>query len=434
MPRCPVCQCQYIHNKDSYCPCCNWNLPPYSTPMAWIPEIVQKEDIRLTWAKKMWSHLQSAQEKLKQAQIQLEQANQRASQISLQFEQSYQERSTLTETLHQQEAKLTLLQEQLQQSSREMAQLRTELDSIKQDGKHNKQTTEPNLPIQKVYSSDKLQEFSFEVVTINNMAQPINCSIKKALYFPEHLGNNVSLDMVYIPGGRFLMGSPESELGREINEEPQHLVTLQSFYISRFPVTQAQWKEIATLPQLNRYLNPDPSNFQHPDLPVEQVSWYDAVEFCERLSQLTNHIYRLPSEAQWEFACRAGTITPFHFGETITSNLANYDGSYIYDSETKGLYRQKTTPVGSFQLANAFGLSDLHGNVWEWCADSWHENYQNAPADGSDWHLDQSNNCRVLRGGAWYCLPTLCRSAQRHWDKADHAGSGTGFRVVCLAI
>ncbi|HEY9800571.1 MAG TPA: SUMF1/EgtB/PvdO family nonheme iron enzyme [Leptolyngbyaceae cyanobacterium] len=434
MPRCPVCQSKYVHNKDSYCPCCNWNLPPYPFPIAWIPEIIQKEDIRLAWAQKIWSLLQSAQDKLNQAQIQLEQANQSASQMSLQLEQSYQERSALSETLQKQEAKLKLLQEQLQQSSKEIAQLQTELDGIKQQRPQNQQTIEPNLPIQTVSISDNLQEFSFEVVTLNNMGQPINCSINKAQYFPEPLGNSLFLDMVYIPSGTFLMGSPENELGRESNEGPQHPVTLPSFYISRFPITQTQWKKVAGLPQINRYLNPELSNFQHPDLPVEQVCWYDAVEFCERLSQLTNHRYQLPSEAQWEFACRAGTTTPFHYGETITSHLANYDGSYIYDSETEGLYRQKTTPVGSFQLANAFGLSDLHGNVWEWCADSWHENYQNAPADGSVWQLDEANNCRVLRGGAWYCLPTLCRSAQRHWDKADHAGSGTGFRVVCLAI
>ncbi|MBW4430866.1 MAG: SUMF1/EgtB/PvdO family nonheme iron enzyme [Pelatocladus maniniholoensis HA4357-MV3] len=401
--------------------------------MGWIPEIVQKENTRLAWAKKIWTALQLAQERFKQAQMQLEQANQRASQISLQFEQSYQERSALAETLHKQEARLALLQEQLQQSTREMAQLRTELDGIKQERKH-KHTIVPHFQLQKVSSSVKLQEFSFEVVTLNNRGQPINCSINKAEYFQEHLGNSVFLDMIYIPGGTFLMGSPEDELGRESNEGPQHPVALQPFYLSRFPITQAQWKVIAQLPQINRYLNPDPSNFKHPDIPVEKVCWHDAVEFCARLSQLTGHSYRLPSEAEWEFACRAGTTTPFHFGETITSNLANYDGSYIYGSGTEGPYRQQTTSVGCFQVANVFGLSDLHGNVWEWCADSWHENYQDAPSDGSIWQLDESNNYRVLRGGAWYCLPTLCRSTQRHWDQADHAGSGTGFRVVCFAI
>ncbi|WP_257999267.1 formylglycine-generating enzyme family protein [Fischerella thermalis] len=433
MPRCPVCQSKYIHNKDEYCPCCNWNLPPYPFPMGWIPEIVQKENIRLAWAKQIWTAFKLAQERLKQVQIQLEEAKQRASQMNLQFEQSYQERSALAETLHKQEARLALLQEQLQQSTQQMAQLRTELEGIKQERKH-KHTIVPHFQLQKGSASVKIQEFSFEVVTLNNWGQPINCSINKAQYLQEHLGNNVFLDMVYIPGGAFLMGSPEDELGRESNEGPQHPVALQPFYLSRFPITQAQWRVIAQLPQINRYLNPDPSNFKHPDTPVEKVSWYDAIEFCARLSQLTGHSYRLPSEAEWEFACRAGTTTPFHFGETITSNLANYDGSYIYGSGTEGPYRQQTTPVGYFQIANAFGLSDLHGNVWEWCADSWHENYQDAPSDGSIWQLDESNNCRILRGGAWYCLPALCRSAQRHWDQADHAGSGTGFRVVCFTI
>lgn len=433
MPRCPICQSKYIQNKDDYCPCCNWNLPSYPFPMGWIPEIVQKENTRLAWAKQIWTAFKLAQERLKQAQIQLEQTNQHASKIRLQFEQSYQERAALTEALHKQEAKLTLLQEQLQQSTQQMAQLRTELDSIKQERKH-KHTIVPHFQLQKVSSSVKLQEFSFEVVTLNTLGRPINCSINKAQYFQEHLKNSVFLDMVYIPGGTFLMGSPEDELGRESNEEPQHPVALQPFHISRFPITQAQWQIISQLPQINRYLNPDPSNFKHPDTPVEKVCWYDAVEFCARLSQLTGHNYRLPSEAEWEFACRAGTTTPFHFGETISSNLANYDGSYTYGSETEGPYRQQTTSVGYFQIANAFGLSDLHGNVWEWCADSWHENYQDAPSDGSIWELNKFNNCRVLRGGAWYCLPALCRSAQRHWDQADHSGSGIGFRVACFTI
>jgi formylglycine-generating enzyme required for sulfatase activity len=239
------------------------------------------------------------------------------------------------------------------------------------------------------------------------------------------------LNLVCLLEGTFLMGSPEDEAGRESHETPQHRVSLQSFCLSQFPITQAQWQAIAFLPQVNRPLNSDPSNFKGGDLPVEQVCWHDAVEFCARLTRFTGRHYRLPSEAEWEYACRAGTNTPFHFGETITSNLANYDGSYTYKAEAQGQYRQRTTSVGSLEVANSFGLYDLHGNVWEWCADSWHEDYRDAPVDGSVWDSNCSDNRRVLRGGAWYCLPNLCRSAQRHWELEDHGGSGTSFRVAC---
>jgi formylglycine-generating enzyme required for sulfatase activity len=211
----------------------------------------------------------------------------------------------------------------------------------------------------------------------------------------------VTLEMVAIPGGTFLMGSPESEPERSDRESPQHTVTIQPFFMGKFPVTQAQWQAVASLPKVNIDLKPDPSNFKGANRPVEQVSWNDAVEFCARLSKATGREYRLPSEAEWEYACRAGTTTPFHFGETITTDLANYDGNYTYGSGSKGQYRKQTTDVGSFP-ANAFGLHDMHGNVWEWCQDTWHENYNGAPTDGSAWVDENANqNIRILRGGSW---------------------------------
>ena len=126
------------------------------------------------------------------------------------------------------------------------------------------------------------------------------------------------------------MGSPEDERERYSNESPQHEVTVKSFFMGKYPVTQAQWKVVAALPQVNRKLNPDPSIFKGNDRPVETVSWYYAVEFCDRLSKLTGKSYRLPSEAEWEYACRAGTTTPFHFGKIITTDLANYNGNYNF--------------------------------------------------------------------------------------------------------
>jgi formylglycine-generating enzyme required for sulfatase activity len=203
--------------------------------------------------------------------------------------------------------------------------------------------------------------------------------------------------------------------------------------MSKYPVTQAQWKFVASLPQVNRELKPEPSYFQGENRPVEGVSWYDAVEFCDRLSEYTGRNYRLPSEAEWEYACRAGTTTPFHFGKTITSELANYNAEYTYGTGKKGIYRKETTEVGHFGVANAFGLYDMHGNVWEWCADQWHDNYEEAPTDGSAWIVDNSNDyqLRLLRGGSWFGSPVVCRSAYRSINNPDFVSDFIGFRLVC---
>jgi formylglycine-generating enzyme required for sulfatase activity len=229
--------------------------------------------------------------------------------------------------------------------------------------------------------------------------------------------------MVKIPGGNFTMGSPSSEKNRGDDEGPQHLVRIQPFFMGKYPVTQAQYQAI---------IGKNPSNFKGDDRPVEQVTWHDAVEFCARLSQKTGRQYRLPSEAEWEYACRAGTTTPFYFRETITPELANYDGNYIYGSGSKGKYRQKTTNVGSFK-PNNFGLYDMHGNVWEWCADHWHGNYDGAPTDGSAWIEGGDASRRVLRGGSWDYNPVYCRSAYRGHLNPDFAYYYIGFRVVCSA-
>ncbi|MFM6156880.1 MAG: formylglycine-generating enzyme family protein, partial [Sphaerospermopsis kisseleviana] len=233
---------------------------------------------------------------------------------------------------------------------------------------------------------------------------------RTAQQFTEQLNNEIKLEMVSIPGDTFMMGSPPQELERRNSESPQHTVTVQPFFMGKYQVTQAQWRFVAELPQVNRELNPDPANFKGDNRPVERVSWYDAVEFCTRLSNYTKRPYSLPSEAQWEYACRAGTTTPFHFGETITTDLANYDGDYIYGDGVKGVYRQETTEVGSFGVANNFGLYDMHGNVWEWCLDDWHDNYKGAPTDGSAW-FDENTNLfdkskpALLRGGSWDSNP-----------------------------
>ena len=182
----------------------------------------------------------------------------------------------------------------------------------------------------------QFQTFEFDVATVEvkqsgrrkNPQVIISRSRHQAQYFKEDLGNGVTLEMVNIPGGTFTMGAPETEKESRDEERPQHQVTVPPFFMGKYPVTQAQWQAVAAFPQVNRELNPDPSTFKGSDRPVETISWYDADEFCARLSKATGRDYRLPSESEWEYACRAGTTTPFHFGETITSELANYDGNY----------------------------------------------------------------------------------------------------------
>ena len=272
--------------------------------------------------------------------------------------------------------------------------------------------------------------FEFEVVTVNGRGKIINKVWKQAEYFSEPLGNGIDLEMVYIPGGTFMMGSPEDERYRQSREKPQHEVRVEAFYMGKYQVTQKQWQAVAKLPKIERDLDPEPSRFKGENRPVEQVSWYDAVEFCGRLSKATGKEYRLPSEAEWEYACRAGSSTPFHYGETITSELANYDASVTYASEAAGEYRRETTAVGSFP-PNSFGLYDMHGNVDEWCADPWHGNYEGAPKDGSLWLENGDDNYSPLRGGCWNFSSRNCRSAYRIYGSRDVINYSVGFRVSC---
>jgi len=261
----------------------------------------------------------------------------------------------------------------------------------------------------------------------------IRRSRKQAHYFVEKLGELVGLDMILIPAGTFLMGSPKDELDRNDDEGPQHDVRVSSFFMGRYPVTQAQWRFVAGLTQVNRELDLDPSNFKGDDHPVERVSWHDAVEFCDRLAKHTGRPYRLPTEAEWEYACRAGTQTPFYFGKTLTTELANYDGNYTYNDGSKGEYRETTISVDHFGIANAFGLCDVHGNVREWCQDHRHGSYEGAPTDGSAWLSKDENASRVVRGGSWGDYPRYCRSAFRLYYTPDDRFGSIGFRVVCSA-
>jgi formylglycine-generating enzyme required for sulfatase activity len=260
-----------------------------------------------------------------------------------------------------------------------------------------------------------------ELVTTNKYGEIIQRQQRIARYFTEDLGNGVTLEMAAITGGTFMMGSPENEAGRQNNESPQHQVTVPSFFMGKYPVTQAQYQAI---------MGTNPSHFKGENRPVEIVSWNDAVAFCELLSQRTGKNYTLPSEAQWEYACRAGTTTPFYFGESITPDLVNYDGNYPYGYAPQGEYRIQTTDVGFFP-PNAFGLYDMHGNVWEWCFDDWVDSYNNAPTNGSA--VTISINAKLLRGGSWFITSGYCRSARRYYNDAGFIYYSYGFRVVCDA-
>lgn len=284
---------------------------------------------------------------------------------------------------------------------------------------------------QPTLTSDSCETQCFETVIVNRRGKIISRETKTANYYTEDLNDGISLEMSAIPGGKFLMGANYHENGCSW-EKPQHEVTIQPFFMGKYPITQAQWREIASRTDLGmRDLKTDPSKFRGDNRPVEQVSWYDAVEFCARLSKLTGREYLLPSEAQWEYACRAGTSTAFYFGETITSKLANYNAQYTYADEQSGQYRRETTPVGQFP-PNAFGLYDMHGNVSEWCADIWHDNYSYAPSDGSVW-LRSDYARRVTRGSSLRSNPYKCRSADRDCVLPYAIEPDMGFRVVCIS-
>jgi formylglycine-generating enzyme required for sulfatase activity len=297
------------------------------------------------------------------------------------------------------------------------------------------------------------QSLPFEIVQVDATGTIIKRENLSAPLLVEDLGNGVQLEMMMIPGGKFWMGQTETEkeeLIRQVGEEdyqklytrelPRHQVTLNPFLMGRYTVTQAQWKQIAALEKVEINLTTD-FNFRFPDNsnPAERVTWNEAVEFCIRLSKATGRDYRLPTEAEWEYACRARTVTPFYFGETITTDLVNYDGNYAYGQGPEGKYLEKTTPVGNY-VPNGWGLHEMHGNVWEWCSDDWHDNYKEKPDElkqnGNTSWISTPRNTRAyskpFRGGSWYNTPRNCRSAFRNDDMPDIQNSRIGFRVVCF--
>jgi eukaryotic-like serine/threonine-protein kinase len=275
--------------------------------------------------------------------------------------------------------------------------------------------------------------FSFETVSVTDHSEVAHYTRKNAFYYTEKLENDITIDLIYIPTGSFIMGSPEEVSDDKAFERfkpmeiPQHLVNISSFYMAKYPTTQEQYYAI---------MGENPSDFSGNNLPVEQVTWHKAKEYCRKLSQKTGKNYALPSESQWEYACRAGTNTLFSFGDRITTDIANYNGKFTYKNHQLGLNRNQTTEVDKFP-PNGFGIYDLHGNVCEWCEDTYHPNYEGAPTDGKPWIEEDLPDSiypdyehHNLRGGSWFVGLCGCRSASRF--SGSSIPNTVGFRVVCF--
>ena len=235
-------------------------------------------------------------------------------------------------------------------------------------------------------------------------------------------------EMVVVPSGSFTMGSPTGEDGRDDDEGPQREVRIAyRFAVGVYEVTFSEWEACLDAGGCGGYV-PDDEGWGRGNRPVVNVSWDDAQSYVRWLSEKTGHEYRLLSESEWEYVARAGTTTPFYFGSTISTDEANYDGNYTYGTGRKGVDREKTVAVGSFS-ANAWGVYDMHGNVWEWVEDCYNDSYVGAPTNGSAW---ESENCgvRVLRGGSWYSAPEDLRFANRNRSSAYLRFSKFGFRVL----
>jgi formylglycine-generating enzyme required for sulfatase activity len=263
-----------------------------------------------------------------------------------------------------------------------------------------------------------LISFKFESVRVDECGEIIERQQLQMQAYHQPLSSEVKLEMVQLPGGFSQMGSPPHQ--GYTDEHPQHPTYISSFLIGKFLVTQAQWKAV-----MGKDLPYRRAGALHP---ADRASWKDASAFCQRLAQKSGLDYRLPSEAEWEYACRAGTSSPFCYGPTLTTDLANYCGDHVFAKEAQGVYRHGTSQVGSFP-PNAFGLYDMHGNLWEWCADDWFEDY-NGASTGSQPRKKQDDTFKVVRGGSWHETPNHCRSAVRLKFAAREGDDVVGFRIA----
>jgi formylglycine-generating enzyme required for sulfatase activity len=301
-----------------------------------------------------------------------------------------------------------------------------------------------------VKAPEQVFTYEYNSITSDPRGRVVSSEKRVGRYLSEEIGPGTVLEMVEIPAGNFLMGASElalqqlrkeaaAELGKKLEgqvverlpwEGPQRVVKVNGFHMSKFEITQAQWRAVAALPKVKLELMAEPSEFRGDNLPVERVTWDEAVEFCARLTRATGRKYRLPTEAEWEYACRAGSESSFHFGETLTTEWASFNGRRTFGKSPKGEARLQPSPVGSYGLANAFGLYDMHGNVWEWCQDNWHETHLGAPDEAHLWNASGIAYLKALRGGAWDSLAIESRSSSRNRMTAGIRLNSIGFRVV----
>jgi formylglycine-generating enzyme required for sulfatase activity len=278
-------------------------------------------------------------------------------------------------------------------------------------------------------------EFNLPQVACEPPLAVVQDQPRQAYRFMETLTDRVNLEMIAIPGGQVQVTRPEdsdrSVRGHDSGALPS-TAAVEDFFMGRYPVTQAQWRAVARLPGVNRPLHPDPSHFKGDDRPVERISWHDAVEFCDRLSAHTGRAYRLPTETEWEYACRAGTTTPFNYGPSLSPQLANYRWPQTELAPLSPLSPGHTTPVDQFEYANGFGLSDMHGNVLEWCQDAWPGAAE--VRDGVDDLLQSQPVQRVLRGGCWLFPPEQCTADSRQAELSLRAYDYIGLRVCCSSL
>lgn len=418
---CPICQTTNIEETQKVCPTCGYDISPYPLSLVEIPHtLISKEQQRIAWARELWKQFQAqiaqTQVKIARTDDELDQRVKEIEQLQL-IENQSQFSAPLPESIPPGvAAKFSELEQRLEAIESQLPGF-SAIPTSQQSSVGAISPCSPSVLAPSPNIDLPLETFSFEMLKVNHQEETTNCENHQAQYFTEHLSN--TLDMVYIPGGEFIMGSSYSNPETRLQAKPEHRVRVPSFFMGKYPVTQALWKVL---------MGNNPSKFQGINRPVEGVSWDEAGEFCYKLSKMTGRCYRLPSEAEWEYACRAGTTTRFYFGETITTDLANYSG-------------KETTDVGSFP-PNAFGLYDMHGNVWEWCADSYHENYEGAPTDGSAWTLGDAID-RIVRGGAWDSDMASCGSASRYsylYSARHNSGRSmdlfVGFRVVfsCASV
>ncbi|MTV40625.1 SUMF1/EgtB/PvdO family nonheme iron enzyme [Duganella radicis] len=328
--------------------------------------------------------------------------------------------------LARREADAKKAREEREEQQRKAAQLKAEVAYRQEQERHRKQQAERHAA-------------ELAVLTANAPVADASGVLRDR--FLDGSGNGP--DLVLIPTGRFQMGSHEHEQATAIKagaqknwlerELPQRWVGIEhSFALGRYPVTVAQWRRFVKDTGWESQSDTDwraPGFAQTDEHPVVGVSWMDAQLYLRWLSEKTGHLYRLPTEAEWEYACRAGTKTAFSFGDTISTEQANYDGHYTYNGGQRGAYVQGTSKVGAYQ-PNPWGLFDMHGNVWEWTQDVVHDNYVGAPVDGSAWEEGGDPVRRVLRGGSWLYNPRYLRSAVRNGFSAVLANDIVGFRVA----